>query len=236
MIRIGYAAKSGTSSEEADEPIEILPRGRCRPVVAATRAAAPRCSFAQEQFWFVDQVTPGNLAYNFSWPIRLLGRLDTHALERALVEVVRRHESLRTGFAVEDGQPVQVIGPAPVTSRSNGSTSRRSRTRGVAQRLVDEETRRPFDLRSARALSSSADPTRRTRPHPPDRRPSHRLRRMVEGRALSRLERPLRGLRSRAVRRRSPEPRSSTPTSLSGSVRTSADGSSVAGGACPLGE
>ena len=105
MTRIGYAAKDSRSPQNA-EGVEL----DSRPAIPTERAPgrAPRCSFAQEQFWFVDQLTPGNLAYNFSWPLRLTGRLDPVALERALDEVVRRHESLRTGFAVEDGQPVQV--------------------------------------------------------------------------------------------------------------------------------
>src|SRR5947209_15715018 len=112
MNRLGYAAKSAATLAHADaesSPVE--------PQVPILRDRSPgegqeraRCSFAQEQFWFVDQVAPGNLAYNFSWPLRLRGPLDSDALARALAEVVRRHEALRTGFAVEDGEPVQVIG------------------------------------------------------------------------------------------------------------------------------
>src|SRR5690349_10483466 len=105
MSRVGYAAKSGTfDGAETGADTEI-------PVRAARDPAhPPRCSFAQEQFWFVDQLSPGNVAYNFSWPVRLRGPLDVAALERAFVEVVRRHESLRTGFTVEDGEPVQRVG------------------------------------------------------------------------------------------------------------------------------
>ena len=77
----------------------------------------------------------------------------------------------------------------------------------AARRLVDEETARSFDLRGpglfrARLLRLSA-----TRPHPPRRRPPHRLRRVVEGRALPRARRPVRGVRCRPPARRSPEPR-----------------------------
>jgi len=42
---------------------------------------------------------------------RLEGRLDLVALERCVNEIVRRHETLRTRFEVEAGEPAQVIAP-----------------------------------------------------------------------------------------------------------------------------
>src|SRR5262249_21128412 len=70
-------------------------------------------SYAQQRLWFLDQLEPGSAAYNMPAPVRLSGRLDEAALGRALAEVVRRHEALRTTFASEDGRPVQRIGPPP---------------------------------------------------------------------------------------------------------------------------
>jgi len=50
--------------------------------------------------------------------IRLRGALEPHALQNALDEVVRRHEVLRTTFALHDGEPVQIISPTlPVPIR-----------------------------------------------------------------------------------------------------------------------
>src|SRR5690349_10832676 len=103
MTRVGYAAKGGRFRDEPRrDTADPIPRR------SADSAAAP-CTFAQEQFWYVDQLAPGNLAYNFSWPVRLRGPLDVPALERALSEVVRRHDALRTRFVAEDGGPVQVV-------------------------------------------------------------------------------------------------------------------------------
>jgi len=72
-------------------------------------------SFAQERLWFLDRLDPDNPAYVIPSSLRLKGKLDVPALERALTEVVRRHEVLRATFHDEGGRPVQRIAPpAPV--------------------------------------------------------------------------------------------------------------------------
>src|SRR5262245_14757926 len=69
-------------------------------------------SFAQERLWFLDRLGLVGAAYNVPLALRLEGALDAAALERAIGEVIRRHESLRTRFEYRDGQSVQVIEPA----------------------------------------------------------------------------------------------------------------------------
>src|SRR5206468_1778360 len=66
-------------------------------------------SFSQERLWFLDRLQPGSPAYNIPAAVRLAGALDGAALRRALAEVVRRHEALRTTFAVGRSGPVQTI-------------------------------------------------------------------------------------------------------------------------------
>jgi len=68
-------------------------------------------SFAQQRLWFVDQMAAGSHAYNVTGAYHLSGRLDADALERAVNEVVLRHESLRTTFTARGGEPLQVIHP-----------------------------------------------------------------------------------------------------------------------------
>lgn len=66
-------------------------------------------SFAQRRLWFFDQFEPASFAYNLLTAVSLRGRLDISALQKAFVEIVRRHEALRTTFDFHDGQPIQVI-------------------------------------------------------------------------------------------------------------------------------
>ena len=70
-------------------------------------------TFSQERVWFLHQLNPRNLAYNFISTLALDGRLDFKALEKTLGEILRRHESYRTTFPTVDGRPVQIIHPAP---------------------------------------------------------------------------------------------------------------------------
>jgi hypothetical protein len=66
-------------------------------------------SFAQQSLWLQHQADPDRAAYNITAAVGLRGLLDAAALERALNAVVARHEVLRTVFALDGEDPVQVI-------------------------------------------------------------------------------------------------------------------------------
>ncbi|WP_163871182.1 condensation domain-containing protein, partial [Myxococcus eversor] len=68
------------------------------PLTRAPRTDALPLSFAQQRLWFLDQLEPASAAYNMPAALRLTGALDVSSLQRALSELVRRHESLRTSF------------------------------------------------------------------------------------------------------------------------------------------
>src|SRR5436309_1161061 len=57
-------------------------------------------SFAQQRLWFLEQIHPGTAAHNIARAIHLRGALNLEILQRVLDEIIRRHESLRTCFAV----------------------------------------------------------------------------------------------------------------------------------------
>ncbi|MET0396107.1 MAG: amino acid adenylation domain-containing protein, partial [Longimicrobiaceae bacterium] len=96
-------------------------------------------SFSQERLWFLEQMRPGQGLYTIPVALRLTGAVDEDALTRALTEIVRRHEALRTVFPVVDGGPVQVVRPTE-------SVRLRAEPAASAAALVREEMLRPFDL------------------------------------------------------------------------------------------
>jgi amino acid adenylation domain-containing protein len=105
-------------------------------------------SFAQQRLWFFDRLQPGDSVYNMPLALRVLGPLRVEPLARAVEEVVRRHESLRTTFTTVDRQPVQVVSPhvrgeLRVVSLEELPEGERM---AEARRRVSEETSRPFDL------------------------------------------------------------------------------------------
>jgi thioesterase domain-containing protein/acyl carrier protein len=103
---------------------------------------------AQEGFWYLDQLDPGNPAYNIAVRFRLEGPLRYGALERALNEIIRRHESLRTVIADVDDQLVQVVNPSltipvPVVDLRDVPAADR---KAQAEALTVEEARCRFEL------------------------------------------------------------------------------------------
>jgi hypothetical protein len=53
-------------------------------------------SFAQQRLWFLDRLDPGNPSLHITAAIRISGALDIATMQRALEQLVARHESLRT--------------------------------------------------------------------------------------------------------------------------------------------
>ncbi|HEV2707208.1 MAG TPA: amino acid adenylation domain-containing protein [Pyrinomonadaceae bacterium] len=105
-------------------------------------------SIDQERLWFIDQLQPGNTAYNIFTASRLRGPLDVSAMRRAANELLRRHEVLRTTFKVVEGQPMQFIAPTlelSMTPVDLGSLPEAERE-AEALRLVIEDVSAPFDL------------------------------------------------------------------------------------------
>ncbi|MCP4661657.1 MAG: non-ribosomal peptide synthetase, partial [bacterium] len=125
-----------------EEGLEAPP---IRPLVHADH---PPLSFAQQRLWFIDRFQPDSALYNLPAVVHLHGRLDRATLARALGEIVRRHQVLRTTFETVDGDPVQVIHPAgdfhlPLVDLQGIPEPMR---RAAVDAALRRDARRPFDL------------------------------------------------------------------------------------------
>jgi acyl carrier protein len=118
------------------------------PIERVDRDGELPLSFAQERFWLLERLDPGRPFQNLPGALRLVGPLEAAALARALSEVARRHEALRTRFAAGPDGPVQVVQPAGAVALPEVDLRAlpESAREGEGLRLAAEEARRPFDL------------------------------------------------------------------------------------------
>jgi amino acid adenylation domain-containing protein len=118
------------------------------PLVPQARDTYIPLSFAQESIWQLQQLDPESCAYNSFFILRFTGSLSAIALESSFNEIIRRHEILRTGFTIVEGQPVQVISPSltiPLEIIDLQNLPLIERT-SVAERLAALQYNHHFDL------------------------------------------------------------------------------------------
>lgn len=123
------------------EPVSALVAPIAPPLRRVERDRPIPLSLPQERVWFFEQLSPGNLAYNFQATVSLHGKVDVDALRAALDEIVSRHEILRTAFVAIDGvghQQPMAAATAPLKVLDVPAED--------ADEVVAAELRQPFDL------------------------------------------------------------------------------------------
>ncbi|HZO72941.1 MAG TPA: amino acid adenylation domain-containing protein, partial [Ktedonobacteraceae bacterium] len=118
------------------------------PLLPVSRDDPLPLSFAQQRLWFLEQFEPGSAAYHVPLVLRLTGPLQRQALHESLHLLIGRHESLRTTFESQNGQPVQRIHPPeplpmPCLDLSTLPADQRATE---TTRLAAQEAERLFDL------------------------------------------------------------------------------------------
>ncbi|WP_237726732.1 non-ribosomal peptide synthetase [Corallococcus coralloides] len=131
------------------EPRRSVPaKDALPPVVRVADPERAPLSVQQEQVWFLQKLSPGSISYQAQTTLRVLGGLDLAVLERALTEITRRHELLRTTYEEVDGRPWQRVLPVtpvqvPLIDLSDLPPVEREHRREEALR---QELRRPLSL------------------------------------------------------------------------------------------
>jgi non-ribosomal peptide synthetase component F/thioesterase domain-containing protein len=140
------AARQEAAAGSASNSDDLRPAGAGE---AAERTDFP-CSPAQERFWLLDRLDPGNSAYNVAVRWRLEGRVATDLLEQSWLKIIERHEVLRTVFLETDGTPIQRVMPRAPFRLNEIDLSNLSPElqQPEGDRIGVIEARAPFDLAS----------------------------------------------------------------------------------------
>jgi amino acid adenylation domain-containing protein/thioester reductase-like protein/FkbM family methyltransferase len=118
------------------------------PILKRAENAAITLSYAQQRLWFLDQFEPDSPFYNIPIGLRLVGTLNLVALEQSLIEIIARHEALRTNFVTVDGKPSQIIQTESTWKLTVVDLQHLPLTeqKTAAQELVQQQAIEPFDL------------------------------------------------------------------------------------------
>ncbi|GER90184.1 hypothetical protein KDW_43460 [Dictyobacter vulcani] len=100
---------------------------------------------------FLDQLEPGKPFYTIPTAVRFRGPLHIAALEAGLNEIVQRHETLRTTFAMLDGELMQMVTDASqaehfVLKRVDLRACIPAELDATIRQYAESEALQPFDL------------------------------------------------------------------------------------------
>jgi amino acid adenylation domain-containing protein len=132
-----------------------------RPEISRVERDGPKAiSILQEHVLRIERELPGLPQFNLPFAYRLHGPLNIPALERSLVEVVRRHDSLRTGFSWVGERPIpfivpasDVVSPLGIEDLAVGTSTRNNRAKALLLKKVElraeQEAWTPFEMTRA---------------------------------------------------------------------------------------
>ncbi|MGH2347405.1 MAG: condensation domain-containing protein, partial [Chloroflexota bacterium] len=101
-------------------------------------------SHGQQALWFLSRIAPESAAYNSTIAVRLRAEIAVSMIRQALHTLADRHAALRTRFTTLGGDPIQCVrAGVDLDLRQEDASTWSEET---LQRLVDDQTHRPFDL------------------------------------------------------------------------------------------
>ncbi len=141
----GVATPAGQAGDEGSR--ESGSEGTTEPAALPSRGSrrAP-LSFAQEGFWFLDRLDPGDPAYNVAVRIDLRGPLEGDRLAPGFREVLRRHDALRGTVRLDGGDPWLDALPAERFALERVDLAHLPHPEAGVQALTQETARHRFDL------------------------------------------------------------------------------------------
>jgi acyl-CoA synthetase (AMP-forming)/AMP-acid ligase II len=152
-LEVSRFFEAPTVAEVAHHLEQVIQAGQApRPPSALVRAARENgvmpASVAQEHLWKLQHSLPDIPFFNILYTLRITSPCDAAVLERSINEIVRRHEILRTIFAIMDGRCFQVVAPQLTVALAFEDLLPLPRVekQTVAHRIVQQEMLHSFDL------------------------------------------------------------------------------------------
>jgi len=105
-------------------------------------------SFSQQRLWLLHETEMRGSGYNLPAAISFKGELKIGVLQDCLTEIVRRHQALRTTFAMVEGDLAQIVVQLrPVAASLVDLSELPDASRRLqVKRLIQIEAEQPFDL------------------------------------------------------------------------------------------
>ncbi|MFJ5639640.1 amino acid adenylation domain-containing protein [Streptomyces sp. NPDC093223] len=147
--RIGFADffAAGTLAEATALAAKDTGRAAVLPALDTAAVADDLASPGQQRLWFLSTLGErAAAAYNVPVVTRLSGRPDPEALRSALAEVVARHEALRTGFTLRDGELRTVTAASAEVPLALQDVSAEPDAFQAALRIAEAHAGTAFDL------------------------------------------------------------------------------------------
>ncbi|CAM4006636.1 non-ribosomal peptide synthetase [Pseudoalteromonas byunsanensis] len=104
-----------------------------------------RLSCAQQRIWFISQYEEQSNAYNMAGVVKLSEPVAVHQVQRAIDNLLKRHEVLRSNFMFDDQGAIQRVNELPVFTLQTQHIIKSETKPDIIKRL-DKELKYCFDL------------------------------------------------------------------------------------------
>ena len=117
-------------------------------------------SYGQRRLWLLSQIEGNTDAYNIPVALQLTGKIDVDALGKSLINIIDRHEPIRTIIRSESGQePVGYLLDTPSADafliKKDLSSLSAAQGKQELKSLIKNEAQGHFDLANAYALRAT---------------------------------------------------------------------------------
>ena len=128
------------------------------PINQVPKSISYPLSFSQYRFWVLSQLEGGSLAYNMPAAVKLSGIVDVDKFEESFIQLIHRHEILRTYFKTDEDSEVRqyILEPTDIKFKiSREDFSGIENQKEIIANYLHEKSNVPFDLELAPLVRAS---------------------------------------------------------------------------------